>query len=211
MMPVMAVNNEGQHEQAGDYRSRPRWSAGKKMEAVLRLLRGESLEELSRETIQLQKLLDRKPPKELSGGQRQRVALGRAIVREPAVFLMDEPLSNLDAKLRVQTRAEIALLHQRLKTTIVDVTHQVEAMTMGAASRSRTKACSSRSGRRRTSTSTPIESLRGGLHRQPVDELHRRPHLDAPANGQLVRARRLVDPDPAALIARLEPDEGSAK
>ena len=65
----------------------------------------------------LEKLLDRKP-KELSGGQRQRVALGRAIVREPAVFLMDEPLSNLDAKLRVQTRAEIARLHQRLGTTI---------------------------------------------------------------------------------------------
>ena len=84
------------------------------------------------ETIQLEKLLDRKP-KELSGGQRQRVALGRAIVREPAVFLMDEPLSNLDAKLRVQTRAEIARLHQRLKTTIVYVTHdQVEAMTMGS-------------------------------------------------------------------------------
>ena len=83
------------------------------------------------ETIQLQKLLDRKP-KELSGGQRQRVALGRAIVREPAVFLMDEPLSNLDAKLRVQTRAEIARLHQRLETTVVYVTHdQVEAMTMG--------------------------------------------------------------------------------
>jgi len=83
------------------------------------------------ETIQLEKLLDRKP-KELSGGQRQRVALGRAIVREPAVFLMDEPLSNLDAKLRVQTRAEIARLHQRLGTTMVYVTHdQIEAMTMG--------------------------------------------------------------------------------
>jgi multiple sugar transport system ATP-binding protein len=80
---------------------------------------------------ELSNLLDRKP-KQLSGGQRQRVALGRAIVREPAVFLMDEPLSNLDAKLRVQTRAEIARLHQRLKTTIVYVTHdQVEAMTMG--------------------------------------------------------------------------------
>jgi len=75
--------------------------------------------------------LERKP-KALSGGQRQRVALGRAIVREPAVFLMDEPLSNLDAKLRVQTRAEIARLHQRLRTTFVYVTHdQVEAMTMG--------------------------------------------------------------------------------
>jgi multiple sugar transport system ATP-binding protein len=81
--------------------------------------------------LQLEKLLARKP-KELSGGQRQRVALGRAIVREPAVFLMDEPLSNLDAKLRVQTRAEITRLHQRLGTTMVYVTHdQVEAMTMG--------------------------------------------------------------------------------
>ncbi len=79
----------------------------------------------------LDTMLGRKP-RELSGGQRQRVALGRAIVREPAVFLMDEPLSNLDAKLRVQTRAEIARLHQRLTTTTVYVTHdQVEAMTMG--------------------------------------------------------------------------------
>jgi multiple sugar transport system ATP-binding protein len=83
------------------------------------------------EILGLQKFLDRKP-KALSGGQRQRVALGRAIVREPSVFLMDEPLSNLDAKLRVQTRAEIARLHQRLGTTTIYVTHdQVEAMTMG--------------------------------------------------------------------------------
>ena len=81
--------------------------------------------------LELGPLLARKP-RELSGGQRQRVALGRAIVREPAVFLMDEPLSNLDAKLRVQTRAQIARLHQRLGTTFVYVTHdQVEAMTMG--------------------------------------------------------------------------------
>ena len=75
-------------------------------------------------------LLDRKP-KQLSGGQRQRVAVGRAIVREPAVFLFDEPLSNLDAKLRVQTRAQLTKLHQRLATTFIYVTHdQVEAMTM---------------------------------------------------------------------------------
>ncbi len=80
----------------------------------------------------IEMLLARKP-KQLSGGQRQRVALGRAIVREPAVFLMDEPLSNLDAKLRVATRAELIKLHQRLKTTIIYVTHdQVEAMTMGS-------------------------------------------------------------------------------
>lgn len=79
----------------------------------------------------LQDLLNRKP-KQLSGGQRQRVALGRAIVREPAVFLMDEPLSNLDAKLRVQTRAELIKLHRRLGITTIYVTHdQVEAMTMG--------------------------------------------------------------------------------
>ena len=74
----------------------------------------------------------RRKPKQLSGGQRQRVALGRAIVREPAAFLMDEPLSNLDAALRVQTRAEILKLQQRLRTTTIYVTHdQVEAMTMG--------------------------------------------------------------------------------
>src|SRR5437870_5676244 len=79
----------------------------------------------------LDNLLLRKP-KQLSGGQRQRVALGRAIVREPKVFLMDEPLSNLDAKLRVQTRAELKKLHRRLGITTVYVTHdQVEAMTMG--------------------------------------------------------------------------------
>jgi multiple sugar transport system ATP-binding protein len=81
--------------------------------------------------LDIKHLLDRKP-KQLSGGQRQRVALGRAIVRKPAVFLFDEPLSNLDAKLRVQMRAEITKLQQRLKTTAVYVTHdQVEAMTMG--------------------------------------------------------------------------------
>src|SRR5207302_8649104 len=81
--------------------------------------------------LDLDKLLHRKP-KQLSGGQRQRVALGRAIVREPKVFLMDEPLSNLDAKLRVQTRAELIKLHRRLGITTVYVTHdQVEAMTMG--------------------------------------------------------------------------------
>ena len=81
--------------------------------------------------LDLEPLLDRKP-KALSGGQRQRVAMGRAIVRNPKVFLMDEPLSNLDAKLRVQMRSEIASLHNRLKATIIYVTHdQTEAMTLG--------------------------------------------------------------------------------
>jgi multiple sugar transport system ATP-binding protein len=83
------------------------------------------------EILDLDALIKRKP-KQLSGGQRQRVALGRAIVREPAAFLMDEPLSNLDAKLRVQTRAEILKLQNELETTTIYVTHdQVEAMTMG--------------------------------------------------------------------------------
>jgi multiple sugar transport system ATP-binding protein len=81
--------------------------------------------------LELGPLLDRLP-KQLSGGQRQRVALGRAMVRQPAVFLMDEPLSNLDAQLRLRARAELASLHRRLGTTVIYVTHdQVEAMTMG--------------------------------------------------------------------------------
>jgi multiple sugar transport system ATP-binding protein len=84
------------------------------------------------EVLEISELLKRKP-RELSGGQRQRVAVGRAIVRKPAVFLFDEPLSNLDAKLRVQMREELLKLHQRIQTTILYVTHdQVEAMTMGS-------------------------------------------------------------------------------
>jgi len=86
----------------------------------------------SARTLGIEGLLKRKP-KELSGGQRQRVAVGRAIVREPKVFLFDEPLSNLDAKLRVQTRAELSKLHKRLETTFIYVTHdQTEAMTMAS-------------------------------------------------------------------------------
>ncbi|TDN68736.1 sn-glycerol-3-phosphate ABC transporter ATP-binding protein UgpC [Paraburkholderia sp. BL10I2N1] len=82
-------------------------------------------------TLQIQHLLDRKPG-QLSGGQRQRVAMGRALARDPVMFLFDEPLSNLDAKLRIEMRSEIKLLHQRLGTTIVYVTHdQIEAMTLG--------------------------------------------------------------------------------
>src|SRR5688500_10596593 len=100
-------------------------------------IRGMSKEEIKRrvqraaDMLELGPLLDRRP-KQLSGGQRQRVAMGRAIVREPQVFLMDEPLSNLDAKLRVQMRAQIAQLQHDLKVTTIYVTHdQIEAMTMG--------------------------------------------------------------------------------
>jgi multiple sugar transport system ATP-binding protein len=99
-------------------------------------MRGEKKDEIERkvraaaESLGIQELLDRRP-RELSGGQQQRVALGRAVVRNPQVFLMDEPLSNLDAKLRVQTRAEIKRLHRDLNATVVYVTHdQLEAMTM---------------------------------------------------------------------------------
>jgi multiple sugar transport system ATP-binding protein len=94
-------------------------------------------DERAARVLEAAKLLDLEPylarkPKALSGGQRQRVAMGRAIVRQPQVFLMDEPLSNLDAKLRVQTRTQIASLQRRLGVTTVYVTHdQVEAMTMG--------------------------------------------------------------------------------
>ena len=101
-----------------------------KLKGVPKAERAEKVREAAK-MLDLEPYLDRKP-KALSGGQRQRVAMGRAIVREPSVFLMDEPLSNLDAKLRVETRANIAALQARLGTTTIYVTHdQVEAMTMG--------------------------------------------------------------------------------
>jgi len=110
----------------------------------------------------LEGLMERKPVA-LSGGQRQRVAMGRAMVREPVAFLMDEPLSNLDAKLRVQMRAQLSLLHERLKTTTVYVTHdQVEAMTLGervAVLRDAPKPLQ-----------PPAEPVRRRLHRITADE-----------------------------------------
>ncbi|MGW4335002.1 ABC transporter ATP-binding protein [Rhodococcus koreensis] len=119
-----------------NYALYPNKTVGENMGFALKM-RGVGVEERKRKVTEAAKLLDltdyldRKPGK-LSGGQRQRVAMGRAIVREPQVFCMDEPLSNLDAKLRVQTRTQIAALQRRLGTTTVYVTHdQVEAMTMG--------------------------------------------------------------------------------
>ncbi|ORM33888.1 sn-glycerol-3-phosphate ABC transporter ATP-binding protein UgpC [Williamsia sp. 1135] len=119
-----------------NYALYPNKTVGENMGFALKM-RGVGLEERKRKVAEAAKVLDlteyldRKPGK-LSGGQRQRVAMGRAIVREPQVFCMDEPLSNLDAKLRVQTRTQIAALQRRLGTTTVYVTHdQVEAMTMG--------------------------------------------------------------------------------
>ncbi len=119
-----------------NYALYPHMSVRDNMAFALKL-RNETRSEIDRrvsdaaDILGLTPVLDRKP-RQLSGGQRQRVALGRALVRKPQVFLFDEPLSNLDAKLRVQTRKEIARLHRRLGTTMVYVTHdQVEAMTLG--------------------------------------------------------------------------------
>jgi multiple sugar transport system ATP-binding protein len=114
----------------------PHMTVGDNMGFALKIA-GVSKDEITKRVAGAAKILDLEPfldrkPKALSGGQRQRVAMGRAIVRSPQVFLMDEPLSNLDAKLRVQTRTQIAALQRRLATTTVYVTHdQVEAMTMG--------------------------------------------------------------------------------
>src|SRR5579863_8185764 len=118
-----------------NYALYPHMAVAENMSFALRLKRASKAEITDRtdraaKILGLDKLLDRYP-RQLSGGQRQRVAMGRAIVRDPQVFLFDEPLSNLDAKLRVQMRTEIKELHQRLKTTTVYVTHdQIEAMTM---------------------------------------------------------------------------------
>ncbi len=130
------------------------------------------------EVLELTDNLDRKPG-QLSGGQRQRVAMGRAIVRQPAAFLMDEPLSNLDAKLRVQMRAEIAALQRELGVTTVYVTHdQVEAMTMG----DRVAVIEGRlppAGRHPAEPLRPAgERVRGRLHRFAVDEPVRVDGLD---------------------------------
>jgi multiple sugar transport system ATP-binding protein len=119
-----------------NYALYPHMSVADNMAFALKL-KGVNKDERMKAVREAAKVLDLEPylerkPKALSGGQRQRVAMGRAIVRNPAVFLMDEPLSNLDAKLRVETRANIAALQQRLGTTTLYVTHdQVEAMTMG--------------------------------------------------------------------------------
>ena len=119
----------------------------------------------------LQELLKRKPG-QLSGGQRQRVALGRAIAREPQVYLMDEPLSNLDAKLRVQTRAELIKLHRRLNVTTVYVTHdQVEAMTMGPAHRRDARRFDPAVRHADGAVSPSGQYVRRRFHRHALDEL----------------------------------------
>src|SRR5208283_3234237 len=119
-----------------NYALYPQMTVAKNMSFSLELAhrpKDEIVDKVSKaaDILGLKPLLERYP-RQLSGGQRQRVAVGRAIVRDPAVFLFDEPLSNLDAKMRVEMRKELKLLHQRLQTTMIYVTHdQVEAMTLG--------------------------------------------------------------------------------
>ena len=121
--------------------------------------------------LRLDALLERRPT-QLSGGQRQRVAIGRAIVRDPTIFLFDEPLSNLDAELRVQMRAEITALHRRLGTTMIYVTHdQVEAMTMADRIVVLRGGRVEQVGTPLDALQSPGEPLRRGIHRLAADEL----------------------------------------
>ena len=125
--------------------------------------------------LDIVELVDRKP-KQLSGGQRQRVAMGRAIVRNPKVFLFDEPLSNLDAKLRVQMRIEIKKVHQKVRTTTVYVTHdQVEAMTLADRVVVMNHGRIEQIGTPERPLSQPGDALRRRLHRLARDELHALP------------------------------------
>ncbi len=124
--------------------------------------------------LDITELLERRP-KALSGGQRQRVAMGRAIVRNPKVFLFDEPLSNLDAKLRVQMRTEIKRVHQKVKTTTIYVTHdQVEAMTLADRVVVMNQGRIEQIGTPHELYHHPAHAFRGGLHRLTGDEFHSR-------------------------------------
>ena len=123
--------------------------------------------------LRLEQLLDRRPG-QLSGGQKQRVAIGRAIVRKPKVFLFDEPLSNLDAELRVQMRSELIELHRRLGATMIYVTHdQVEAMTLADRIVVMNGGVVQQYGRAARPLRRSRQPLRGGLHRLAQDELPR--------------------------------------
>ena len=133
----------------------------------------QKVEEAAR-ILDLTQHLDRKPAN-LSGGQRQRVAMGRAIVRDPSAFLMDEPLSNLDAKLRVQMRTEVSRIQRRLGTTMVYVTHdQTEAMTLGRPGRGHAQWPAAAGGVAAGTLRPARQPVRGRLHRLSRDELHGR-------------------------------------
>ena len=144
---------------------------GLRMRKVPKAQIEERVEEIAG-VLRLTELMARRP-RALSGGQRQRVAMGRAIIRNPRVLLMDEPLSNLDAKLRVQMRAEIARIQGEIGTTTIYVTHdQVEAMTMGDRVVVLRKGQLQQVDIPQTSLRAPRQPLRRELHGQPLDELH---------------------------------------
>ena len=184
------------------------------------------VEEAAR-VLDIEHHLDRKPAN-LSGGQRQRVAMGRAIVRNPKAFLMDEPLSNLDAKLRVQLRTEISRLHERLGTTTIYVTHdQVEAVTLGDRIAVMRAGRIQQVGAPDRFVRAPEQRVRRGLHRLAVDELpagpaRRRPAADgdrrpahyrgnapAPRGGRRRRPPRRDRRDPSGALRGREPGDPS--
>lgn len=171
-----------------------------------------SVEKVAR-TLRLEKLLDRLPA-ELSGGQRQRVALGRAIVRDPAVFLMDEPLSNLDATLRVEMRNELISLHEQLQATMIYVTHdQVEAMTMGHRIVVMNDGVVQQIGPPQTVYDLPVNEfvagflgspkinlLRGTLERSNGDWIFRSQSLVLPLGSELSARLAGIQPQPAGSV-----------
>ena len=163
------------------------------------------------EILGIQELLKRKP-RQLSGGQRQRVAVGRAIVRHPQVFLFDEPLSNLDAKLRVQMRVELKRLHERLETTAIYVTHdQVEAMTLGSRVVVMKDGWVQQVGEPLEIYGRPAEQVRGRLHRLPGHELHRRSRSARPSGTLFAETSGLRIKVPAAKAAALWRLQGPAR
>ena len=168
---------------------------GLKLRKVAKAVREQRVNEVAT-TLGLETLLDRKPGA-LSGGQRQRVAMGRAMVREPKAFLMDEPLSNLDAKLRVSMRAELSRLHERLGVTTVYVTHdQVEAMTLGQRVAVMRDGLLQQVDTPQNLFHHPSEPVRRRVHRLAVDEPgrgrrgRRRGRASAPTASRCRRARR---------------------
>ena len=161
-----------------NYALYPHMTVRENMGFALRLARRATRRRSTRRSSDSARILDLEPhldrkPSQLSGGQRQRVAMGRAIVRDPAAFLMDEPLSNLDAKLRVQMRTEVARLQQQLGTTMIYVTHdQTEAMTLGDRVAVMRSGVLQQVGSPMELYNEPREPLRRRLHRLAGHELH---------------------------------------
>ena len=188
----------------------PHMTVAENMGFALKIAKNDKAEirqrvEAAAKILDLTEYLDRKP-KALSGGQRQRVAMGRAIVRQPQVFLMDEPLSNLDAKLRVQTRTQIAALQRRLGVTTVYVTHdQVEALTMGDRIAVMKDGILQQIGTPRDMYDTPANVFVAGIHRLPRDEHRHLPGVRRLRTGGPRQGRPLSRDDRRPQDGRQEP------